>query len=155
MLDHPNLRTAANIAEAIHMARENPMATFVTGSLFLVGEARALALDRHANFRAEVACYTAADPMPTIENLSNLTGVPVDQLIRYVLVKYAASASDALLSLDPIVFRQMRDHIARAEQDGSDAARLRAYEALRQMMAWLGVAATTTSPESPRREPEP
>ena len=28
--------------EALQMARENPMPTFVTGSLFLVGEARAL-----------------------------------------------------------------------------------------------------------------
>ena len=94
--------------------------------------------DVHANFRAEVACYTAADPMPTLHNLSELTGVPVDQLIRYVLVKYAASGSDALLSLDPIVFRQMREQIAKAEAAGSDEARLRAYEALRQIIAWLG-----------------
>ena len=72
--------------------------------------------DPHANFRAEVACYSAADPMPTMRNLSELTGVPLRDLIRYVLVKYAASASDALLSLDPIVFRQMREHVARAEQ---------------------------------------
>jgi len=61
----------------------------------------------------------------------------VDQLIRYVLVKFAASASDALLSLDPIVFRQMRDHIARAETENTDASRLRAYEALKQMVSWL------------------
>ena len=64
--------------------------------------------DPHANFKAEVACYTAADPMPTLENLSRQTGVPLDSLIRYVLVKYAASASEALLAMDPIVFRQMR-----------------------------------------------
>ncbi len=87
-----------------------------------------------------MACYTAADPMPTLHNLSSLTGVPVDQLIRYVLVKYAASGSDALLALDPIVFRQMRDHVAQAEAEGTDEARLRAYEALRQMIAWLGSA---------------
>jgi dihydrofolate synthase/folylpolyglutamate synthase len=42
MLDHPNIRTAPGIAEALQMARQNPMPTFVTGSLFLVGEARAL-----------------------------------------------------------------------------------------------------------------
>lgn len=42
MLDHPNMRTAATTAEALQMARENPMPTFVTGSLFLVGEARHL-----------------------------------------------------------------------------------------------------------------
>jgi len=42
MLDHPRLRTAANISEALQLARQNPMPTFVTGSLFLVGEARGL-----------------------------------------------------------------------------------------------------------------
>lgn len=39
--DHPNLRAAANIGEALRMARKKPMITFVTGSLFLVGETRA------------------------------------------------------------------------------------------------------------------
>jgi hypothetical protein len=95
--------------------------------------------DPHANFRAEVACYTAADPYPTLNNLSQLTGIPVDRLIRYVLVKYTASASDARLNMDPVVFRQMRDHIARAEDEGTDAARLQAYEALRKMIGWLSL----------------
>jgi dihydrofolate synthase/folylpolyglutamate synthase len=40
--DHPNLRIAATIGEAIRMIREKPMTTFITGSLFLVGEARAV-----------------------------------------------------------------------------------------------------------------
>jgi len=39
--------------------------------------------------------------------------------------------------MDPIVFRQMREHVARAEADGSDAAKLRAYAALKEMIAWL------------------
>ena len=94
--------------------------------------------DPHANFKAEVACYTAADPMPTLENLSKGTGIPVGSLVRYVLVKYAASASEALMSLQPIVFRQMREHVERAETEATDAARLKAYEALKQMIAWLG-----------------
>jgi dihydrofolate synthase/folylpolyglutamate synthase len=42
--DHPNVRLAASVGEALRMARDRPMTTFVTGSLFLVGEARA-ALD--------------------------------------------------------------------------------------------------------------
>jgi hypothetical protein len=95
--------------------------------------------DPHANFKAEVACYSAADPMPTLENLSRGTGIPVGSLIRYVLVKYAASGSDALLAMDPIVFRQMREHVANAERDGSEVAKLQAYEALRQMIQWLGI----------------
>jgi len=94
--------------------------------------------DPHANFRAEVNCYSAADPMPAIESLSALTQVPVDCIVRYVLVKYAASASDALLSLDPIVFRQMREHVMRAETEDTDEARLRAYRALKEVIEWLG-----------------
>jgi hypothetical protein len=97
--------------------------------------------DPHANFKAEVACYTAADPMPTIENLSKGTGIPVDCLIRYVLVKYAASGSEALMAMEPIVFRQMREHVARAEEDGTDAAKLKAYTALKEMVEWLAVSA--------------
>src|ERR1019366_2706386 len=95
--------------------------------------------DPHANFKADVACYTAADPMPTLENLSRGTGIPVGCLVRYVLVKYAASGADALLAMSPIVFRQMREHVERAEGEGSDEARLRAYAALRDMIAWLGM----------------
>jgi dihydrofolate synthase/folylpolyglutamate synthase len=40
--DHPNMRVASSTAAALQMARDTPMTTFVTGSLFLVGEARAL-----------------------------------------------------------------------------------------------------------------
>ena len=71
--------------------------------------------DRHANFKAEVACYTVADPLPTLENLSKETGIPAGCLIRYVLVKYAASGSEALLAMDPIVFRQMTSLSCRPE----------------------------------------
>ena len=98
--------------------------------------------DPHANLKAEVACYTAADPLPTIENLSRMTGIPVGCLVRYVLVKYAASGSEASMAMmaqDPIVFRQMREHIARAEEDGGDEAKLKAYAALKEIIAWLSV----------------
>lgn len=93
--------------------------------------------DPHANFKADVAAYTAADPLPTLENLSKATGVPVACLVRYVLVKYAASGADALLTMSPIVVQQMADHVAKAETVNTDAARLAAYEALRQMIRWL------------------
>lgn len=98
--------------------------------------------DMHAAFRAEVECYTAADPMPTMQNLSALTGIAADELIRYVLVKYAASASDALLAMEPIVFRQMRGHVEKAETENTDAARLRAYAALKDMINWLALTST-------------
>jgi hypothetical protein len=93
--------------------------------------------DPHANFKAEVTAYTIADPLPTLQNLSRATGIPVPCLIRYVLVKYAASGAEALLSMTPIVVQQMEEHIARAEAMNNDAARLGAYAALRQMVAWL------------------
>jgi hypothetical protein len=96
--------------------------------------------DRHANFKAEVACYTVADPLPTLENLSKGTGIPVECLIRYVLVKWAASGSEALMAMEPIVFRQMKEHVERAEADGGDPAKLKAYQALKEMVGWLGAA---------------
>ena len=98
--------------------------------------------DPHANFKAEVAAYSVADPLPTLERLSAATGIPVSCLARYVLVKWAASGSEALLAMGTVVFEQMRRHVARAEAAGTDAARLEAYHALRQMIAWLGSGAS-------------
>lgn len=95
--------------------------------------------DPHANLKADVAQYTALDPLPTVENLSRATGIPVGSLVRYVLVKYATSPAEALVAMEPIVFRQMKQQIARAEATGTDTARLEAYQALKQMIAWLGL----------------
>jgi hypothetical protein len=95
--------------------------------------------DPHANFKADVALYTVIDPLPTIEGLSRHTGVPVACIIRYVLVKYAASNADALLAMGPLVIHQMEQLIANAEAEGNDPARLKAYAALRQIVSWLGV----------------
>ena len=97
--------------------------------------------DPHANFKAEVAMYSVLDPLPTLENLSQATGIPAPCLIRYVLVKYATSGAEALLAMTPIVLRQMEQHVERAEAAGTVPARLEAYEALRQMIAWLAPAA--------------
>ena len=93
--------------------------------------------DPQANFKADVAHYTVVDPLPTVEGLSRSTGIPVPCLIRYILVKYAASNADALLAMGPLVIHQMEQHIASAEADGTDRARLKAYDALRQIVSWL------------------
>jgi hypothetical protein len=82
--------------------------------------------DPHASFKVEVANYTVADPLPSLEYLSLQTGIPTPCLIRYVLVKWAASGAEALLDMSPIVFRQMERHIEEAEATGTDDARLRA-----------------------------
>jgi hypothetical protein len=95
--------------------------------------------DPHANFKAEVAVYSRPDPLPTLENLSRATGVPVPCLVRYVLVKYASSGADALLAMQPIVLQQMEGRIAEAERIGTEEARLEAYQALRQMISWLAL----------------
>lgn len=94
--------------------------------------------DPHANFKAEVGLYTRVDPVPTLEGLSRATGIPVPCLARYVLVKWAASGAEAVLQMTPIVLRQMAQHVEAAEAEGTPEARLRAYEALRQIVAWLG-----------------
>jgi len=93
--------------------------------------------DPHANIKADVAHYSVVDPMPTIEGLSRATGIPVPCLIRYILVKYAASNADALLAIGPLVLHQMEQQIAAAEAEGSEPARLKAYDALRQIISWL------------------
>jgi len=102
--------------------------------------------DPHANFKAEVASYTLADPLPTLERLSESTGIPAGCLARYVLVKWAASGAEALLRMDPVVLQQLQAHVARAEAAGTAAARLEAYEALRQMIAWLAAGMEGTDP---------
>jgi len=95
--------------------------------------------DRNANFKSEVACYTTADPLSTLENLSRGTGIPVGCLARYILVKWTASGSEALMSMGPIVLSQMQQNIEEAEAAGTDEARLKAYQALRQIISWLAV----------------
>lgn len=95
--------------------------------------------DPHANFKEEVALYSVADPLPTLENLSKDTGIPVPALIRYILVKYTASGSDAVLAMTPYALRQMQDHIDKAETTDTPEARLAAYKALRQMIGWLAI----------------
>ncbi len=39
--DHPNIRVRPRVTDALATIQERPMTTFITGSLFLVGEARA------------------------------------------------------------------------------------------------------------------
>jgi hypothetical protein len=95
--------------------------------------------DPHANFKEEVALYSVIDPLPTLENLSKDTGIPIPALIRYILVKYTASGSDAVLAMTPYALRQMQDHVDKAENADTDEARLAAYEALRQMISWLAM----------------
>ena len=93
--------------------------------------------DPHANFKAEVAAYSKADPRPALTVLSASTGIPVPSLVRYVLARWVGSGADLLLHMDPIVLQQMQEQVEQAEATGSDVARLQAYHALRQIIGWL------------------
>ena len=93
--------------------------------------------DPDANFKREVAEYTRVDPLETLTALSAGTGIPVGALVRYVLVKWAAEGSEALLALGPRTVERLWGVVAEAEATGTDEARLAAYDVLRQMVSWL------------------
>ena len=54
-----------------------------------------------------VAEYSAIDAMPTLEELGRRKGIPVGALVAFVLARYCASGSEALLYTGPVVVRQM------------------------------------------------
>jgi len=95
--------------------------------------------DPDAGFRQMVAEYSRLDPLPTLEALSRSKGIPVGALARFVLARYCTSGSDALLEMGPLVVRQMDEVVQKAEAAGTDAAKLKAYEALRAIISWLKV----------------
>ena len=98
--------------------------------------------DKDANFKQEVATYTQVDPMPTIETMSRNLDIPVGAIVRYVLVKWAASGSASLLEIGPRVVRQMAEIVDHAESVGTDRERLAGYGKLSQIISWLNVPLT-------------
>lgn len=95
--------------------------------------------DPDAGFRRMVAEYSRIDPLPTLEVLSRNKQIPLGALARFILARYSTSGSDALLEIGPRVLRQMDEIVREAEAAGSDDARLRAYAALKAIIAWLRV----------------
>jgi hypothetical protein len=95
--------------------------------------------DRNANFKQQVAIYSKADPLSTLDRMSRSQDIPVGALARYVLAKLAASGSEGLLEIGPRVVRQMQDVLDKAEAADTPEARLEAYESLRQIISWLAV----------------
>jgi hypothetical protein len=93
--------------------------------------------DPDANFKADVALYSLLDPLSTITNLSGALDVPVGALCRYVLAKWATGGSGGLLELGPTMVERLWEVCATAEEAGTEAARLEAYDQLRQMLSWL------------------
>jgi hypothetical protein len=93
--------------------------------------------DPDANFKADVAIYSHVDPMTTIDNLAAAMEMPEGAVVHYVLAKWASAGSGGLLELGPTMVHRLWAVVEEAEKTGSTAARLEAYEQLRQMISWL------------------
>lgn len=63
--------------------------------------------DPHADFRRAVADSRLIDPMTTFRRLSEVTGVPVDDLVHHALARWASSGAEALLFLGPDALRDL------------------------------------------------
>ena len=93
--------------------------------------------DPDANFKAQVAEYSRNDPFTTLNRLAENTGIPLESLVRYILVRWTAEGSEALMALGPRTVEQLWSIAAEAESDGTDAAKLAAFDKLRDMLSWL------------------
>ncbi len=93
--------------------------------------------DPDANFKAHVAEYSQLDPLQTLTGMAAALGIPAGAIARAVLGHWAAAGSSAMLELGPSMVARLWEPIATAEAAGDDAARLAAYDQVRQMVAWL------------------
>ena len=74
----------------------------------------------HRAFAEQTHAAAAVDPMPTFRALSDETGVPVDELVHYALVRWVSAGSEALLAVEPQVLRDLI--AARAREDWTAVA---------------------------------
>ena len=81
---------------------------------------------QHRRFAEDVAASKAQDPMPTFANLSAATGVPVDVLVHFALVRWAAAGSEMLMAIPPLAMEQLLE--ARRRED---------WEAVGGIVDWL------------------
>ncbi len=95
--------------------------------------------DPDAGFRSMVREYSRLDPLVTLETLSRNKNIPLGALVKFILARYSASGSEALMEMGPIVIQQMADIVEQAEDKATDRARLEAYAALRAIVSWLQV----------------
>jgi hypothetical protein len=67
-----------------------------------------------------------------------------------VLVRWCSEGAEALLAIGPRTVERMAAVVEQAEREGSDAARLAAYDVLRQMVGWLGAGLVTPPKDASR-----
>jgi hypothetical protein len=72
----------------------------------------------HREFARAVVASRAVDPLPTFRNLSQATGVPVDDLVHHALVRWASAGAEALMAIEP---QALRDLIAARRREDWDA----------------------------------
>jgi hypothetical protein len=72
----------------------------------------------HREFARQVELSRVVDPLPTFENLSRTTGVPVGDLVHHALVRWASAGAEALMAVDPQV---LQDLVAAREREDWDA----------------------------------
>ncbi|MCC5948629.1 MAG: hypothetical protein JJT89_09260 [Nitriliruptoraceae bacterium] len=97
----------------------------------------AAAEDAFAGLRADVELYRHADPLVTLRGLSDASGIAVDDLVHYVLARWASGGNEALLELGTSGVDHLARAIDEAERADTDTARLAAYATVRDLVAWL------------------
>ena len=95
--------------------------------------------DPDAGFRSMVREYSRLDPLVTLETLSRNKNIPLGALVKFILARYSASGSEALMEMGSLVVRQMAEIVEQAEDEATDRARLEAYAALKAIVSWLQV----------------
>jgi hypothetical protein len=80
----------------------------------------------HREFARRAEDGLVVDPKPTFEALSEATGVPVDTLVHFALVRWVSAGSEALLAVEPQVLHELVD--ARRRED---------WEAVGGIIDWL------------------
>jgi hypothetical protein len=71
----------------------------------------------HQAFADTVAASKLQDWRPTVERLSSVTGVPVDDLVHHALVRWVSAGSEALLAVEPEMLRKLYEARAREDWD--------------------------------------
>jgi hypothetical protein len=80
----------------------------------------------HREFARRAEDARLVDPTPTFEALSAATGVPVETLVHFALVRWVSAGSEALLSVEPQVLHDLIE--ARRRED---------WEAVGGIIDWL------------------
>ena len=80
----------------------------------------------HREFARQVGLSALQDPMPAFHNLSDVTGVAVDDLVHHALVSWVSAGAEALLSLEPQALQRLVE--ARRRED---------WEAVAGIVDWL------------------